>query len=159
PFALRGVIDLLELLRGGAFGRVACAAVAEERWDGASTAFGLGVGHLLDGFGDLVVQAFAEQVQGRRELPFDELADRVALDGLGDALVDERFGVRLVHIDALAGGLAEIGFLELDEHQWVSWVSVGVLTARLQASQGWRSQAGWQKGPYTFVRSTLRAVP
>jgi len=49
---------------------------------------------------------------------FDQAAQVVALDGLGDALVNQGFGVGLFDIGAFAGGFAEVGVFELDEHGW-----------------------------------------
>ena len=45
----------------------------------------------------------------------------IALDGFNDALFEQAFAVRLVDVEPRAGLVAEVVFLEDDEHGDCSW--------------------------------------
>jgi len=164
PLVELACINLLQPVHGGAAGRggglpriadgclqepvaeialgVAFAAGAEEGGYGVLATQGLGSCNLLDGLGDLVVERLGKRLQRQGQLLFDELANRVALHGLGDALVDEGFGLLLVgNVNALADGFAEVGLFELNEHRKISrrcseGVRVHASSVHLQAPQG-----------------------
>ena len=76
----------------------------------------LGRGELLERVGDGVVEALGERLEHAADLLLHELAERIALDGLGDAALDEIVGIAGRDVDAFADGFAAGRLLELDEH-------------------------------------------
>ncbi len=98
---------------------VAVAAGAENGRHAVLARQRLRLGELLQGLGDGVVDTLGEVLKGAGDFLLDELAQVVLRQLVGDAGLNERLAVVVIHVDALAGLLAEIGFLELEEHRRV----------------------------------------